>query len=142
VKLRRCLAMARETERAEVVEVALTAAFGDRTDVVCVPERAAGGNGLHPVEAEARETISPACPFEGGVDGKGIGLAGGADAAVAREDLIAEVAGVGTKTPLVNTVIGAKSATAFGENLEVAPAAERKIIGAAREGMLFGTAAG
>ena len=46
-------AVAEETEGAEVVEVALAAALGHGPDVVGVPEAAAGGDGLHAVEAEA-----------------------------------------------------------------------------------------
>jgi hypothetical protein len=57
-------------------------------------------------------------------------VAGGADALVAGEDLIAEVAGVGAETPLVDAVVGAEGAAAFGEDFEIAPAAERKIVGA------------
>ena len=142
MKICRCLAMAREAERAEVVEVALTAALGYGTDVISVPKRAACGDGLHPVEAEAGEPSGPACTFKGVEDGEGIGLADSADAAIAREDLIAEIAGIGAKTPLVDTVVGAKSATAFGENLQLAPATEGKIVGATRERMLLGTASG
>ena len=43
-------AVAGEAEGAQVVEVALAAAFGYGADVVGVPERAAGGDGLHAVE--------------------------------------------------------------------------------------------
>jgi len=45
--------MAEEAKGAEVVEIALTAAFGYGTDVVGVPEAAAGGDRLHAVEPEA-----------------------------------------------------------------------------------------
>ena len=142
MKIGRRLAMARETEGSDVVEVALTSTFGDWTNVISIPERSAGGDGFHSVEAEARNTSSATGTLESVVDVEGISGAGGANAAIAREDLVAEVAGVGAKTPLVDTVVGAKSATAFGENLEVAPTAEREIIGAARQNVLLGTATG
>jgi hypothetical protein len=61
-------------------------------------------------------------------------VADGADAAVAGEDLIAEIAGVGAETPLVDAVVAAEGAAAFGENFEIAPAAERQAVGASSEG--------
>ena len=69
-------------------------------------------------------------------------MADGADAAVAGEDLVAEVAGVGAETPLVDAVVGAEGAAAFGEDFEIAPAAEGQVVGASREGVLCGAAAG
>ena len=44
-------AMAEEAESAEVVQVALASSFGYGADVVGIPEAAAGGDGLHAVEA-------------------------------------------------------------------------------------------
>lgn len=46
-------AVTEETERANVVEVALASTFGYRTDVVGVPEALAGGDGFHAIETEA-----------------------------------------------------------------------------------------
>ena len=68
--------------------------------------------------------------LESVVGGDGVDVADGADAAVAGEDLVAQVAGVGAETPLVDTVVAAEGAAAFGEDFEVAPAAEGKVIGA------------
>jgi hypothetical protein len=115
--------MAEETEGAEVVEVALAAAFGYGTDVVGVPEGAAGGDGLHSVEVQAGGSGGATGSFEGVVSGDGVDVAAGADAAVAGEDLVAEVAGVGAETPLVDAVVGTEGAAAFGYDLEVAPTA-------------------
>jgi hypothetical protein len=70
--------------------------------------------------------------FEGVVRGDGVDLADGADASVAGEDLIAEIAGVGAETPLVNAVVGAEGAAAFGEDFEFAPTTEREVVGAKR----------
>jgi hypothetical protein len=42
--------------------------------------------------------------------------------------VIAEVAGVGAETPLVNAEIGAEGAAARGEDLHEAPAAERATV--------------
>lgn len=52
----------------------------------------------------------------------------GAGAVIAREDLVAEVARVGAETPLVNAIVAAKGASTFGNNFEIAPAAERKVV--------------
>jgi hypothetical protein len=134
--------VAEPAANAEVVEVALASAFGYGADVVGVPEGAAAGDGLHAVEAEASGAGGASGTAEGGVDGDGVGLTDGADAAVAGEDVVAEVAGVGAETPLVDAVVGAEGAAAFGYDLEVAPAAEGQIVGAAWEGVGFCVAAG
>jgi hypothetical protein len=52
--------------------------------------------------------------FESVVCGDGVDAADGAGAVVADEDLVAEVAGVGAETPLVDAVVGAEGAAAFG----------------------------
>jgi hypothetical protein len=120
--------MAEEAEGAEVVEVALTATLGYGTNVVGVPEAAAGGDGFHAVEAKASGAGGASGSFEGVVGGKGVDGADGADAVVAGEDLVAEVAWVGTEAPLVDAVVAAEGAAAFGENLEIAPTAEGEIV--------------
>lgn len=45
-------AVARKAEGAEILEIALAAAFGDGANVVGVPERAAGGDGFEAPELE------------------------------------------------------------------------------------------
>jgi hypothetical protein len=117
-------AVAGDAEGAKVVEGALASALGDGEDVVGVPERAAAGDGLHSVERKAGDAGLAAGAFERGKDGDGIGAAELADSAVAGEDLVAEVARVGAEAMLVNAVVGAEGAAAFGENFIVAPAAE------------------
>jgi hypothetical protein len=127
------LAVAGDAEGAEVVEVALAAAFDDGEDVVGVPEGASAGDGFHAVKGEAGDAGFAAGAFEGGVDGGGVGAAELADAVVAGEDLVAEVAGVGAETPLVDTEVGAEGTAAFGEDFELAPAAEGPAVFAAGE---------
>ena len=122
-------AVAEETEGAEVIEVALASAFGYGADVVGVPEAAAGGDGLHAIEAEACGSGWASGSLESVVGSDGVDVADGAEAAVAGEDLVAEVAGVGAETPLVDAVVAAEGAAAFGEDFEIAPAAERKVVG-------------
>jgi hypothetical protein len=70
--------------------------------------------------------------FEGVVGSDGIDVADGTDATVAGKDLVAEVAGVGAETPLVDAVIAAEGAATFGEDFEIAPAAEGQVVGAKR----------
>ena len=136
------LAVARQAESSEVVEVALAAALGYWEHVVSIPQRAAAGNGLHPVEGEAGDSGFASGSLERGVDGDGIGLAEVADSAVAGKNLVAEVAGVGAKPPLVDTVVRAEGATALGKDLELAPAAERQGVGSGGELVPLGAAAG
>lgn len=62
--------------------------------------------------------------FEGVIGGDGVDFADGADAAVASEDLVAEIAGIGAETPLVDAVVGTEGAAAFGHDLQVAPTTE------------------
>jgi hypothetical protein len=135
-------AVAEKAERAEIVEVALAAAFGYRSDVVGVPEAAAGCDGLHAVEAEASGANGASGSLEGVVGGDGVDGADGADAAVAGEDLVAEVAGVGAEAPLVNAVVAAEGAAAFGKDFEFAPAAERQAVGTERESLTRGAPTG
>jgi len=129
-ELSRGFAVAEEAEGAEVVEVALASAFGHGADVVGVPEAAACGDGLHSVKMETCDAGRASCSFEGTVSCDGVDAADGADASVAGEDMIAEVARVGAETPLVDAVVTAEGAAAFGENFELAPAAEWQAIGA------------
>ena len=123
-------AVAEEAEGAEVREIALTSAFGYGADVVGVPEAAAGGDGLHAVEMKAGGAGWASGSFECVVGGDGVDVADGADAAITGEDLVAEIAGVGAKTPLVDAVVAAEGTAAFGEDFEIAPAAEREVVGA------------
>ena len=80
--------------------------------------------------------------FEGVVGGDGVDVADGADSVIAGEDLVAEVAGVGAEAPLVDAVVAAEGAAAFGQDFEVAPPAEGEIVGAERELFPRGAAAG
>lgn len=113
-----------DAEGSYVIQVTLAATFGDGEDVVGVPEGTAAGDGFHAVKGEAGSAGFAAGAFERGVDGDGVGVAEVADAVVAGEDLVAEVAGVGTETPLVDAVVGTEGAAAFRENFIIAPAAE------------------
>jgi hypothetical protein len=135
-------AVAEKAEGAEVVEVALAAAFGYGADVVGVPEAAAGGDGFHAVEMQAGGAGWASGSLKCVPGGDGVDAADGTDAAVAGEDVVAEVAGIGAETPLVDTEIGAEGAATLGEDFEFAPPTEGEIVGAARKGVGGGAASG
>lgn len=137
-----CLPMAGEAEGAEVVEIALAPAFRHGQDMVGIPEGTAGGDGLKAVEGEAGAAGCAPGTLERGVDGEGIGLAEMTDAAVAREDQVAEKARIGTETPLEDAEVGAEGAASAGEDFELAPAAEWPSEGAEREGVGLDSSAG
>jgi hypothetical protein len=79
---------------------------------------------------EAGGSGGSAGSLEGVVGGDGVDVADGADAVVAGKDLVAKVAGVGAETPLVDAVVTAEGAAAFGDDFEIAPATEGKVVGA------------
>ena len=101
--------------------------------MVGVPQGTASGDGLHSIEREAGDSGVSSGSLEGSVDGDGVGLAEVADAAVAGEDLVAEVAGVGAESPLVDAEVGTEGATALGEDFELAPATEGQAVWAGGE---------
>ena len=136
----RHFAVAGQAKGAEIVEVALAAAFGYGKDVVGVPQGATGAN-----RAQAPKAEQPGAGFAAGAlqlaEGKeGVGGAKGADAPVAGQDLVAKVAWVGAETPLMHAELRAEGAAAGGEDLELTPAAERPAIGTEREGRNVGAA--
>ena len=85
--------MAAQAERTQIGEVALAAAFDDGDDVVGLPEGAAGVTGEVPVVEQALAG-GAAGAFQDALRDERVDAAAFADAAVAFEDLVAEVAGV------------------------------------------------
>lgn len=124
--------MAEQAEGAEVVEVALAAALGDGEDVVGVPEGAAGMDGAQSPDFQGFVAGAAAGALQGVVSLHGVGRAKGADAAVAEEDLVAQIAWIGAQAPLVDAELGAEGPAAAREDLQLAPAAERAIAGRRR----------
>lgn len=124
-------AVAEQAKGAQVVEIALTSALGDGKDVIGVPERSTRLDRLHTVDAQAFFPGETAGPLQGGEDGEGVGFADGAAASVPGKDLVAQIAGVGPEPPLVNARVGAEGSAPSGEDLKIAPAAERQAIGSA-----------
>ena len=86
--------VAGQAEGAEVVEIALAAAFGDWKDVIGVPQGPAGSDGLHAPDGEGFHTRFAAAALERCVGRDGVRATGLTDATVAGEDQIAKVARV------------------------------------------------
>lgn len=120
--------MAQQAKRTDVIEAALAAAFGNRDNMVCLPKAATAGDPLHSVETQAGFARGASGAFQCGVCSQGINPAYGTPTAVTRKDLVAKITGVGSQTPLVYAVVAAEGAAAFGEDLKLAPAAERQAI--------------
>ena len=57
------------------------------------------------IEGEAGGPGDAPGALQRGVDGDSVGIAGGAAAMVAGEDLVAEIAGIGAQAMLVNAVV-------------------------------------
>lgn len=134
--------MTEQAERADVVEVALASAFSDRQDVIGIPQTATTRDGFHSVEAQTSGSSWSASTLQRSIGCDGVDLTDGAAAAVASEDLITEVARVGAQTPLVNAVVAAERTATFGEDLKIAPAAQREAIWALGQRAARCTAAG
>src|ERR1700680_860627 len=100
-------AMAPQAQRAHIAEIALAAALGYGHHVVGVPEMTAAAPVL--LELPARGVIELAFVFAQRV---GIEAALRADAAIAREDLVAKISGVGAQPPLAHAGVAAKGEAA------------------------------
>ena len=134
--------MAQKAEGPNIIQITLAATLGYRQDVVCVPEAAAAGDGLHPIEAETGGACWASGALESSIGGYAVDMADGAAATIAREDLIAEIAGISAETPLVDAVVAAEGAATFGKNLKLAPAAERQTVRALRKSVARSAATG
>jgi hypothetical protein len=120
--------MTKQTQGAEIVEIALSATLGHRTDVVGIPQGAAGCDGLQSIEAESGDASRASRTLQSVPGSNRVDIADRAATAIAGKHLIAEVAGISTEPPLVDAVVAAEGPTPFGQNLKIAPATERKSI--------------
>jgi hypothetical protein len=140
--LRGGFAVAQKAKGAEIVEVALTTALSHWPNMVGIPEAAPRGDGLHAIKPQACGTSSATGSLKCVIGGEGVNRADSTDATITRKDLIAEVAGIGAQTPLMNAVVAAESAAPLGHDLKIAPPAEGQIIGADWQILAYGAAAG
>ena len=115
--------MASETQRAQILQIALPAALRDGDDVVGIPQSLAS-HPLQPPPLQQPLPVSPAGALQVEVRGAAVHSAQGANAAIALKDLFPEIARIGAKTPLMDTPLGAKRETPR-RDFEVAPSAQR-----------------
>jgi hypothetical protein len=101
----RCdLAVTAEAERSEVLQIAFTAAFGYRQDVVRVPQ-AAPIEFVESPESQHLFTSFTARFFEAKKGAAGIEPADGADRFIPLEDELAYVAWIGAHAPFMDTPV-------------------------------------
>jgi hypothetical protein len=110
-------AVAAQTKRPHVGEIALAAALGDRDDVIGVPEVTPVAPFLFKTPARCEVELSLVTPHRLGVE-----AAQGADPTIALEDLLTQIARVSAELPLMDAVVAAKSQAPSG-GLTAAPAA-------------------
>jgi hypothetical protein len=140
-QLERHAAMANHAQRAQIVQVAFAAAFDHRKNVIGIPQRAAGEAFQSPLFQEL-EFVQASCALQLEVAGVSVDTARLADAAVARENLIAKIAGVGTELPLMDAEVGAEGAAPWRRDFKIAPAAKRSSVGTLFKSRTIGETAG
>jgi hypothetical protein len=120
--------VAGQAEGAEIIEIALAPTFGYGPDMVRVPKGTSSGDALDAPHGERLRAGEATAAPQGCIGHHRVGGAQRADATVPGEHPIAEVAGVGAQTPLVNAIVRAESPAARGEDFEPTPAAERAAV--------------
>jgi hypothetical protein len=121
--------MAEKTQGTDILEIALSAAFRHRENMIGIPKAPTAGDGLHTVKTKSRLPSRSSRALERGICGNRVDSARSTTAMVASEDLIAKVSGIGSEAPLVDAIIAAKGPTTLRNNLKLTPAAERKTAG-------------
>jgi hypothetical protein len=122
-----------QAKRAQVIEIALSAAFCHRTNVIGIPQGAPAVHMCHPVERKSGRTVISASFLQSREDGYSISLAEGADAMIAGEDLIAQVSRIRTQTVLMHAVVRAEGTPPPVQNLKLTPAAQRQAVHTLRQ---------
>ena len=132
--------MTQEAEGPEIVEIALPASLRDRNDVVSVPQAAATSNAGHAIQAQPCGPRGPSRSLERKIRCDRVDLADRTVASIAREYLVAQIAGICTETPLMDAIVAAKGSAPPGDDLEMTPAAERQAIGSGRKTLALSAA--
>jgi hypothetical protein len=122
------LLMAPDAQRPEIDEVALTAALGDRKDVIGVPEAGAPGVDIEP-PCQAFALGRRQC-FESPEERHRVQATEGTDPPIAGKDLLSQVGGIRAQAPFVNTRFAAECPPALG-HFETAPTADSSSVRAA-----------
>ena len=118
--------MADQAQGTDVLQVALAAAFRDGQDMVGIPQGPAVQLFQAPTLQESRPMRSLGSP-QLEVCSTRINVASCANAAVPLEDLVAQIAWIGAKTPFVDAPRRAERRPAR-RNFKSAPAAERTAV--------------
>jgi hypothetical protein len=132
-QLQRCLAMAAQAEGTDILEIALASAFDDGNNMIRIPETFARPATQAPM-LEKRGTICAARVAEFASRRNRIDSAGGADAAIAFENLFTEICRLRAQFPLVHAELGAEGVAAT-RHLKRTPATQATTVGAARNGV-------
>jgi len=129
-----------QAQGADVFKVALTSTFHHWNDMVGIPQSLTEMAAQAPIQ-QSFQAGGAAQPFDPALGFQAIDPALRADAAVAFEDLFAEISGVAAQTPFFDTPGGAECPTA-GRHLEITPAAQSAPVGSCREIPTVSPAAG
>lgn len=129
-----------QTERADVREIAFSAALNHGHDVIRIPKTTTNPALDVPVEKLA-VACRPAQAHDGAPFGKTVDPAGGANPFVPIQYLLAQVTGIGPQFPFLDAKVGAEGEPAF-RNLETAPAAQEAPVGPFRNCVALSPAAG
>jgi hypothetical protein len=114
--------MTANAERADVLQVALTAALHHWHNVICVPEGASLAR-FQPPFRPSGQTFRTAGTAELQKFGAAVDSTSRTDSAVALENLVSQITGVSPHLPLVHAPGGAECNSTLG-HFEIAPAAE------------------
>jgi len=131
-------AMTLQAEGTHVRQIAFATAFGNGYDVIGIPK------GLAASQTPGSDGLPTRCALEAadvGVFGDAIGSTERADSLVAFEDAVAQVARIATKTPFFDTE-GRTESMPAGGHFELTPTAETTSVGAFRDSVFRGPAAG
>jgi len=118
--------VAEQAQGADVLQIAFASAFYHRNNVSRVPKRFSA-NPLQSPTCEQLLPVRPARSLQVEIGGAAINTANRADALIASEYLLAQVAGVGTQTPFMDAPVRAERESAR-RDLQIAPAAESPAI--------------
>lgn len=132
--------MASQTERADILEIALAAAFGDGHDVVRIPETSSHALSESPVLQQKLPILTSRKTKLARSD-DGIQATGGTHTAIAEQDVFAQIGGLGAQLPLMHTETGAERESSS-RHFEGAPAAEASAVRPARDGFAIYPPAG
>jgi hypothetical protein len=117
----RSIAVAYQTECAQIFEITFTTAFADRKDVIRVPQASTVQRCRAPISDHCIAAL-PAGSLQPALRLDGIDFALRTASAIPKKNLLAEISRVGPKPPLVHAPSGAEGPAAA-RHFERAPAA-------------------